>query len=124
MPTGDAARRRPPFVRRSDACAARRRRTRLGAMPLPFTPSDPLTLGVELELQIIDAESRDLAPGAPQLFERLGGPRPNIKPEIFQAMLEVSTGVCRDVTEVRRHLDAVLADVRQAADALGIRLAS
>jgi hypothetical protein len=27
-------------------------------MPLTFTPSDPLTLGVELELQIIDAPSR------------------------------------------------------------------
>ena len=93
-------------------------------MPVPFTPSQPLTLGVELELQIIDAESRDLSPGAPQLFERLGGPRPNIKPEIFQAMLEVSTGVCRDVTEVRRDLDTVLAEVRAAAAALGFRLAS
>ena len=93
-------------------------------MPLPFTRSDPLTLGVELELQLIDAESRDLAPGAPQLFERLGGPRANIKPEIFQAMLEVSTGICRDVSEVRRELDAVLAEVREAAGDLGLRLAS
>ncbi len=93
-------------------------------MPLPFAPSDPLTLGVELELQLIDAESRDLTPAASQVFERLGGPRSNIKPEIFQAMLEVSTGICRDVTDVRRDLDAVLAEVRQAADALGLRLAS
>lgn len=93
-------------------------------MPLPFTPSEPLTLGVELELQLIDAESRDLTPGAPQLFKRLGGPRPNIKPEIFQAMLEVSTGICRDVTEVRRDLEAVLAEVRHAADADGVCLAS
>jgi carboxylate-amine ligase len=58
------------------------------------------------------------------LFERLGGPRPNIRPEIFRAMIEVSTGICRDVTEVRRDLDAVLAEVRQAADALGFGLAS
>jgi len=93
-------------------------------MPLPFTSSEPLTLGVELELQLIDAESRDLTPGAPQLFERLGGARPNIKPELFQAMIEVSTGICRDVAEVRRDLDAVLGEVRQAADALGFRLAS
>ena len=93
-------------------------------MPLQFTPSDPLTLGVELELQLIDAESRDLTPAAPQLLERLGGASANIRPELFRAMLEVSTGICRDVTEVRRDLDAVLAEVRQAADALGLRLAS
>jgi carboxylate-amine ligase len=93
-------------------------------MPLSFTPSEPLTLGVELELQIIDAESRDLVAGAPRLLQQLGGERPNVRPEIFQAMIEVSTGICRDVVEVRRDLVKVLADVRQAADALGFRLAS
>jgi carboxylate-amine ligase len=93
-------------------------------MALSFTPSEPLTLGVEMEVQIIDAESRDLTPGAPQLLARLGGPRPTIKPEIFQAMLEVCTGVCRNVAEVQRELESALAEVRAAADALGFRLAS
>jgi len=58
------------------------------------------------------------------LLARLGADHPRVRPEIFQAMIEVSTGICRDVPAVRRDLDAVLAEVRQAADSLGFRLAS
>jgi hypothetical protein len=35
-----------------------------GSEPLTFHPSPEATIGVELELQIIDRESCDLAPGA------------------------------------------------------------
>src|SRR5262245_60696243 len=93
-------------------------------MPLPFAQSDPLTLGVEVELQILDGATWDLAPGAPGIFERLGGPRENIKPEIFQAMLEISTGICRSAAEIRRDLAAAMGEVRAAALALNLRLAS
>ena len=92
-------------------------------MPLSFTPSPELTLGVEVELQVLDAQSRDLTPAAPQLLERLG-PRPDVRPEIFQAMLEVSTPVCRSAAEARTCLARVLSQVRAAAEALGLRLAS
>ena len=93
-------------------------------MPLPYAPSDLLTLGVEVELQILDGATWDLAPGAPGIFERLGGPRENIKPELFQAMLEISTGICRSAAEIRRDLAAAIGEVRAAALALNLRLAS
>ncbi len=49
---------------------------------LPFTPSAPLTLGVELELQLIEPESGDLAPSAQPLLARLPN-QERIKPELF-----------------------------------------
>jgi carboxylate-amine ligase len=90
---------------------------------LTFTLSPELTLGVEVELQVLDATSRDLTPAAPQLLEGLGS-RPDVRPEIFQAMLEVSTPVCRTAADARASLARVLADVRAAAEPLGLRLAA
>ena len=40
-------------------------------MPLRFQPSDEMTVGAEVELQIIDPRSRDLSPVAPRLLEML-----------------------------------------------------
>ena len=37
-------------------------------MSIKFTPSDGPTLGVEVELQIVDLESRNLVPRAPELL--------------------------------------------------------
>lgn len=93
-------------------------------MPLAFHTSEPLTLGVEVELQVIDAESRDLVPRAPQILERLGGPQPRVRPELFQAMLEVTTGICHTTADVRRDLADVFRVVDTAARDLGLRLAS
>jgi len=93
-------------------------------MPLTFCASEPLTLGVEVELQVVDAESRDLVPRALQILERLGGPQPRIRPELFQAMLEVTTGICHNVAEVRRDLADVFQQVDAAARDLGLRLAT
>jgi carboxylate-amine ligase len=93
-------------------------------MPLAFTHSPHLSLGVELELQLLDPESRDLSPASSRILEAVGTDHPNIRPEIFQSMLEVSTGVCASVQEVRRDLEATLALVRQAADEAGAALAA
>src|SRR5919202_3653788 len=69
---------------------------------LSFRPSPEPTLGVEVELQVLDRESGDLAPGAVRILpvcaeEGLEG----VTAELLQSMLEVKTGVCRNVSEVR-----------------------
>lgn len=93
-------------------------------MPLPFTHSPDLTLGVELELQLLDPETRDLSPACGRILERLGPDQPNVKPEIFQSMVEVSTGICRDVGQVRSELETTVALVRRACQEVGVELAS
>ena len=81
-----------------------------------FAASRAFTLGVELELQIVNRHDYDLAPGAQDLL-RLTGRRKlaaDVKPEITSSMIELSTGVCerwRDVIEQLREVrDALVED--------------
>jgi carboxylate-amine ligase len=82
-------------------------------MPLEaFSTSKPLTLGVELELQIVGTYDYDLSPGAADLL-RMMKPRKipgDVKPEITDSMIELSTGIC---TGYRDAL-AQLAEIRDA----------
>src|SRR5438270_767089 len=83
---------------------------------LTFRPSAGPSLGVELELQIVDRESGDLAPGAVRLLqacreEAIEG----VTAELLQSMIEIKTGVCRNVSEVRDSLVPTLRRVRTLA---------
>ena len=90
---------------------------------LPFQPSPSMTLGVEVEIQLIDWRTHDLCPAAPRILDALGGETDRIKAEIFQPMLEINTGICSSIDEVRRDLMAGLSTLRQAAAPLGVELA-
>ncbi|MCX7893715.1 MAG: YbdK family carboxylate-amine ligase [Burkholderiales bacterium] len=89
---------------------------------LEFKPSAPLTLGVELEMQIVDRLDWDLTRGASDLLALVARrPHPgDIKPEITESMIEVSTGIHRAhgtlVTELRAIRDVLVA----AADRLNL----
>ncbi len=83
-----------------------------------------MTLGVEVELQLIDGDTKDLTPAAPAILDVLGPDEPHIKPEIFRAMLEINTGICPTVADVRRDLLAATARLRAACEPLGVQLAS
>ncbi len=61
-----------------------------------FKSSRPLSLGVELELQILDTYDYDLTPMANDLLYWVGQQKShpgNIVPEITQGMIELSTGI-------------------------------
>lgn len=89
-----------------------------------FHASSGPTLGLELELQIIDPETGDLAPGSVRILkacaeEGLG----NVTAELMQSMIEIKTDVCQNVTEAKQQLDPVLRRVRNIAQSLGYQLA-
>ncbi len=98
------------------------------ARSIPFVRSAAPTLGVEVELQILDWKSHDLCSGARRLLHYLGKSskleHASIKPELFQSMIEVNTGVCRDVAGVGRDLQTAFAQLRIAGEALGLEFAS
>ncbi len=99
-----------------------------GAKPvsdeLTFRSSSESTLGVELELQIIDRESRDLAPGAVRILKACESEAiPNATAELMQSMIELKTGVCRNVSDARQELVLNLRRVRNIASSLGYELA-
>lgn len=62
---------------------------------LAFTPSAGLSIGVELELQLVRAHDRDLAHDAGDLLARLEKRKlPGaIKPEITESMIELNSGI-------------------------------
>jgi carboxylate-amine ligase len=95
---------------------------------IPFTPSPGQTLGVEVELQILDWKSHDLCSGARRLLHYLGRSskleHASIKPELFQSMIEVNTGICTNVEGVRSDLQTAFAQLRVAGEALGLEFAS
>jgi carboxylate-amine ligase len=91
-------------------------------MPLEFRPSPRMTLGVEIEMQLVDRLTRDLAPAALAVFEKVGETE-RIKPEFFLSMVEINTGICDTVAQVRNDLEGSIGSVRRACDALGIDVA-
>ena len=90
-----------------------------------FKPSRELTLGVELELQLVNSRNCDLTRAASDLLVLLQdqGRPAEIKPEVTESMIEVSTSIhARHATmlpELRMLRDAIVA----AADRLNILVA-
>jgi carboxylate-amine ligase len=90
-----------------------------GSGPIIFEGSPNPTLGVEVELQLIDPETRQLVNRAPELLEAFGDPI-HCKPELLQCMIELNTDVCTDVAHVRRDLGARLKALQVTLDELGL----
>ncbi len=89
-----------------------------------FATSRALTLGVELELQIVSTHDYDLAPGAADLLRVLGkrkGPG-SVVPEITDSMIELSTGICTDHADALAQLGEIRDELVRAADKLGVAL--
>ena len=92
-------------------------------MRISFNGSPGPTLGVEVELQIIDPETSNLVSGAPTILERAADVD-HVKPELIQSTIEINTDICADVAEVRRELSQRLRELFALCDGLGYQLAS
>ncbi len=90
---------------------------------LHFTSNASPTIGVEIELALVDVQSTALTSAAPIIIERtpqeLAG---SVKPELMQCYIEINTGVCNSVDEARRDLAEKLRAVETIADQLGVGL--
>jgi carboxylate-amine ligase len=79
-----------------------------------FQESRPFSLGVEIELQIIDRKSLNLAPKAPSILAMVPITlKERIKPEFIRSMIEVNTEVCSSMIQVK---DSLTQLIRQAED--------
>ncbi len=68
-----------------------------------FQPAGELTLGVEIELQLIDTESFNLVPKADQLLKEASSNK-KIKPEFYMSTVEINTDKCNNIQEVEKDL--------------------
>lgn len=80
------------------------------------------SLGVEEELQIVDAETFQLASQAPQMLGRL--PSQSYSAEMQRSTVETNTGVWATLDELRRDLVGLRAGAAGAADDLGLAVAA
>ncbi len=80
-----------------------------------FNSSDGHTLGVEVELQILNSNTLEMAPGAP-LFLKAFASNPHIKEELLDSILEINTQICRNIHETREDLRTTLTDILNFAE--------
>ncbi len=94
-------------------------------MSLDFKSSQPLTMGIELELMVLNRHDYDLARGAPDLLARLEKVQieGEVKPEITESMIEVNSPVNRRYDELLGQLERVRDAITAAADRLNVAVA-
>ncbi|HUR88594.1 MAG TPA: YbdK family carboxylate-amine ligase [Ramlibacter sp.] len=90
----------------------------------PFTQSRALSLGVELELQLVNTHDYDLAPYSAEmlrLMEKFKLPG-SVVPEMTSSMIEISTGVCTNAVQVQDELAVIRDALVKCADRLNIAI--
>ncbi|HLH64584.1 MAG TPA: carboxylate-amine ligase [Solirubrobacteraceae bacterium] len=80
------------------------------------------TIGIEEELMILDAGSRELVNGIEAMLEP--APRGEIKPELMESVLEISTDPCAGIPEAAQQLRALRAQVVATAERQGMAIGS
>jgi glutamate---cysteine ligase / carboxylate-amine ligase len=82
----------------------------------------PFTIGIEEELMIVDAESLELVNAIESLLE--DAPSGEIKPELMESVLEVSTDPCPNTAQAAEQLRALRRQVTQTAGERNLAIGS
>jgi carboxylate-amine ligase len=90
-----------------------------------FNTSEPLTLGVELELQLVGTHDFDLVPQATDLLRETARHTGawDIKPEITRSMIEIGTSVQREHAPLLAELRDLRGQITRASRRLNIAVA-
>jgi carboxylate-amine ligase len=88
-----------------------------------FNNSEYPTIGVEVELLIINKKDYELHPGAPIILDMFKEDV-HVKQELLNSIVEINTGICKDVSEVRNDLTTTIKRVDEAAEKNGWNLMS
>ncbi|WP_321798359.1 YbdK family carboxylate-amine ligase [Caballeronia sp. J97] len=88
----------------------------------PFASSEPFTIGVELEIQVVNTHDYNLTKATTELLNRVKEETfaGAINPETTEGMIELSTGVCKDFDQARSELQALRDTLVRAADFLNV----
>lgn len=87
-----------------------------------FNGNDSPTLGVEIELQLIDRETGELANRIGDFLDRVPADWQDFfKPEFMQSYCEINTGVCQTVADIDCDLAEKLDWANEEAEKMGLR---
>ncbi len=93
--------------------------------PSIFHPETPWTLGVELEVRLIDAHTFAPANRSTYLFEHLPAQlRPHVHKELLQSMVEIVTPICTHAQEAADFIAQTLHTLGHIGQEKGIALAA
>lgn len=93
-------------------------------MLIEFIESPRPTLGVEVEIQLIDSESKNLVAASVPILEEAEGIKDlHLKSELTQAMVEINTEICRNIPEVNSSLRRQFQRLRTLTEPKGLELA-
>ncbi|GAB3723231.1 glutamate--cysteine ligase [Amycolatopsis oliviviridis] len=97
-------------------------------MKIDFTPSRRSTVGAEWELALVDRRTGELASVAEQVLDAVrpdgDEEHPKIKQELLLNTIEVISGICDTIAEVKADLNTSLDAVHSVLDPLGVELFS
>ncbi len=96
-------------------------------MHIDFNASERSSLGVEMELEIVDLATRELRSAASEVLAAMGrghpgGEHPRAKHELFESTVEIITGVCATVAEARADLESTLGTLGDLCAPRGLAL--
>jgi carboxylate-amine ligase len=96
---------------------------------IKFTPNARPTIGVEMELHLVDAVTGELASASNEILAEMGrdhpgGEHPKAKHELFQSTVEIITGICDNATQAGDDLRATLAELRAVTERRGLTIVS
>ena len=97
-------------------------------MTIHFTHNPRATVGIEMELHLVDPTSGALVSASNDILAEMGEPHggehPKAKHELFQSTVEIITGVCDTPADAGDDLRGTLDELRRAAHRRGITLMS
>ena len=79
------------------------------------------TVGVELELQLIDKNTKELASGTSKILKSLNS-YPNVKHELFESVIEINSDPCNTIEELKNNLIKHVHHLYKHTSKFGIKL--
>jgi len=87
--------------------------------------SHRFTIGVEEEFQIVDPTTGELRSHVSELMAATSaGLGDQVKPELHQSIVEIGTGICNDVDELRVDIKRTRGELVRAAERVGLEVAA
>jgi YbdK family carboxylate-amine ligase len=96
-------------------------------MAIQFFPSERASIGVEMELELVDRDSRELRSMATEILDEMGrghpeGVHPTAKHELMESTVEILTGISVTAADAERDLAATIAELRQHTEPRGLEI--
>ncbi len=89
-----------------------------------FGNSEPFSIGIEEEFQIVDVEDWGLVSRADEMLSTVDSIEDNLRTELFQSVLEIATDVCHDIEEARENVSKLRNELVDYTEEKGYKIAA